>query len=1134
MFSNLGITTGAPPFGSNPAPTSGQSGSSLFGNTGTSSAATTGGLFSNLGGAQQANSSTAPSTGGLFARVQPANTAAQTASATPGLFSNLGGATSQAPPASSAGGLFGGLSGLGASTNQPQQPATGASTFGGFGNLGASTNPQPNNASQQQAQEQDPSLTESTNPTRKNAHFDQLLERGKKRTNQANGASQFGGLPTLQLGLGDIARKVRNLGTGGPSASQAAQGDDSRAHYVLAASGISTGRTLRDLNQFGSQVGLGVAGATSAPLDSDVDSYLSNLQSQSTLALIQEGLEQSKRDFDTFLEDNVQMEWDAQRKRIYEHFGLGRQSENLAASAAPGQSTRGAFGRSSRRGNGLGASTAASGGMSFGATGMRSVIGAPAFSGRGAPPQDFTEKTAAGTQAGPEDRVVRDKQERFATSVRELNQARLVKRVYPVLTKFADVERPTGIDSTQKLVDAYNALIEITEENANVTNVTDEGAVRERSFTRAYLAENSNSADSLAIRKAILNGSRKYLEKSYLEQVSNEIDKNPVDANPGGIPSIVAKIRAYIRLKSSRKELGADSDHLARIGDNEDWPWVMVFHLLRGGLRQEAAAYVNDQKHQLFFKANDRQFIAGISQYAASPDRKLTGNTQQNLSHIYAQRSRIGPEHASDPYRMACYKIVGRCELNRRSLDRINQNMDDWVWLQFNLARESSRIEESAGESFGLDELRASISEIGQRHFSAGSDGANGFGVFFFLQILAGMFEQAISYLYQHSYVSAVHFAIALDFYGLLRVASLASAGTEILTFTTRNLPQLNFGQMVGYYTRDFRAAKAEAAADYLTLLCLNADLDGEAGREQARLCHEALRELVLETREFAELLGDIRGNGSSIPGAIEQRLPLIKIEDRRSFMAKITVQAAKIADDSGRTTDAVLLYHLSEEFNNVITILNRAVSEALSVDLGQEALRLEPLRPRANAGLVEGQQQPPQPGSSLSLAAIDDPIQLATSMNNMYEQNEGYYSKISRENRQTIAVLLELSKAKKQVEEGKWAPALDTMIETDLLPLRAQGRLSEIRSSATNFGNFAPEAARNVGHVLMWAIICCGKLREYLLGGAYEDPTKRKLADQCLQQAKDLMVFAGLIRYKLPPRVFEVLARAGQDVGVY
>lgn len=63
---------------------------------------------------------------------------------------------------------------------------------------------------------------------------------------------------------------------------------------------------------------------------------------------------------------------------------------------------------------------------------------------------------------------------------------------------------------------------------------------------------------------------------------------------------------------------------------------------------------------------------------------------------------------------------------------------------------------------------------------------------------------------------------------------------------------------------------------------------------------------------------------------------------------------------------------------------------------------------------------------------------------------------------------------------------------------------------------------------------MCCSRHREVLLNGQFEDPTRRALADQLLQKAKDLMVFAGLIRYKLPPRVFEMLAREGQDFGAY
>ena len=281
---------------------------------------------------------------------------------------------------------------------------------------------------------------------------------------------------------------------------------------------------------------------------------------------------------------------------------------------------------------------------------------------------------------------------------------------------------------------------------------------------------------------------------------------------------------------------------------------------------------------------------------------------------------------------------------------------------------------------------------------------------------------------------------------------------------------------MIGYYTRDFRAAKAEAATDYLTLICLNADLPGEAGKRQADLCHEALRELVLETREFAELLGDIRSDGTSIKGAIEQRLPLIKIEDKKNFLKTITIQAAKVADDSGRTTDAVLLYHLSEEFDNVVSILNRALSEAISVDLGQESLRLEPLKPRA-AALIPGQpQQPQQPGSSLSLTSIDDPADLARSMIAMYDTNSSYYGKISARNRDTIKLLLDMSNAKKTVEAGRWPEALDVSRLTPLtfpgfLPLYAPNILAirrypnrKLNSNSLDHNQHIPPASPRLG----------------------------------------------------------------------
>lgn len=140
--------------------------------------------------------------------------------------------------ASSNFGLFGG-GGLGATQQQQQQQQQPASIFSPnnqssiFGNT-ATTQPAPANSvfgSQPQAQQQ-PSQgsifgqsqaqpVRSSGQTTQPAYFNSLLERGKKRPLSAVGQnSSFEELPSLQLGLDDIRRKARELGSGGPKDSQ--------------------------------------------------------------------------------------------------------------------------------------------------------------------------------------------------------------------------------------------------------------------------------------------------------------------------------------------------------------------------------------------------------------------------------------------------------------------------------------------------------------------------------------------------------------------------------------------------------------------------------------------------------------------------------------------------------------------------------------------------------------------------------------------------------------------------------------------------------------------------------------------------------------------------------------------------
>ena len=360
----------------------------------------------------------------------------------------------------------------------------------------------------------------------------------------------------------------------------------------------------------------------------------------------------------------------------------------------------------------------------------------------------------------------------------------------------------------------------------------------------------------------------------------------------------------------------------------------------------------------------------------------------------------------------------------------------------------------------------------------------------------------------------------------------------ELVTYNTKEQPQISFGRMIGYYTRDFRTGDAEAAVDYLALICLNANLPGELGRSQAALCHEALRELVLETREFALLLGDIHSNGSKMKGAIEQRIPILHIPDSEELVRTITLQAARVADENGRITDAVLLYHLSDDYDNVISIINRAVSEVISVDIGQEQPRLQPLKPRTQdrPSQPNQQQQHQQQGTSLSLTSVDDPLILAQNMISLYDTNALYYRKIRPINREACAVLLQMARARDLVATTKWKEALDIIASLQLLPLNARGSTAMIRSSATTFNSLPSPVSRNLGPLLLWTLQCIGNQRRVLMEGGYtvagnERGTREQMAEEMGTMAKDLMVFAGLVKYKLGERVWEAVVKGGEGI---
>ncbi|KAG9236932.1 Nup93/Nic96-domain-containing protein [Amylocarpus encephaloides] len=1083
----------------------------------------------------------------LFSLLNPSSTAAPAAPSS--LLGTASTQPAQSQPATSS--LFG------ATTTQPAQgqPATsnlfsglgggsgttsGGSTLGGYTpqNVGATSSLFRGAAGQQQggglgqssAAQQQPGasalLQQSTQQNGQNhAYFDSILEKSRKRAYGETGGED---LPQLQLGLGDLRQRIKRIGTGAPDRSV-----DGKAHYLLAASGVDPGSAVRDLNLFSAATGRVDRIPAQQSTDTDVEGYLASLQTQTTLSMISDGLARSVRDFDAFLEDNVSMEWDSQRKKIYQHFGI-KPREDLAATgkgsfiALASKDNSGGFGRSrkskaaalaSSRGNGP------SGESTFGRSSMaRSAIGAASAAGKPTRPafadmEKQTEKNGA-TTLTPSDRFQRDKQNKYAEKVQALNVARMDKLPYPLCQLLSSVVTQACEQHGPDLVKAYRALADIVSENPDVESLTDPAAVNERQFAKGYLDENPNSASSIEVKRKILRGGTRCLERLAFEEVESLISKNPREANLGGIPNVLSKVKAYVRLLASKKSLAGDNTDLQMLGD--DYVWAVIYYLLRTGHIKEIVDYIGE--NHVPFRAIDRSFTSYVSQYSSNPDRRLSRELQDRINNEYNQRLRIAPENSIDPYRMACYKVIGRCDLKSRSIEGINHTVEDFVWLQLVLARETSRTEELATEAYGLRDLQKTMQEIGNRFFEkGGSDIGCSYGTFVFFQVACGMFEQAVTYLYPFSYTDAVHLAIAMDFYGFLRVSDPNTAGEDLLSWTTRENPQVNFGRMIAYYTRDFRAGNVAAAVDYLALLCLNQDIPGQGGTSQVTLCHDALRELVLESREFALLLGDLRSTGERQKGLVEERTSLIGLSEADDFMKMITIQAASAADDNGRTTDAVLLYHLASEFDTVLNIINRTLGEYLAVPLGQQPLRLQPLKPNTNPddkSIREG---------AISLTAIDDPVQLSKAMTSVYASAAfKVNASVSRLNK----IMIDIHNVQLQVEAQQWIRVLDGLSALEILPVNARGDSNRIRRLVAKFASLSPCVTATLPNLLAWALMSISHARTNFIASQFtgNDAARQELLRDLKQSTLDLTTYTSQLRYRFPAHLHEALARAQSE----
>jgi len=279
----------------------------------------------------------------------------------------------------------------------------------------------------------------------------------------------------------------------------------------------------------------------------------------------------------------------------------------------------------------------------------------------------------------------------------------------------------------------------------------------------------------------------------------------------------------------------------------------------------------------------------------------------------------------------------------------------------------------------------------------------------------------------------------------------------------------------------------------------LGADQPGGVGKEQLELAWDLVRRVIILANAgpaWDELVGGFRADGMRFTGVIEQAAPLLKFSDVRELNAEIFVLAARQAEESDRVLQAIKLYNLAGEYTTVINSLATALGTTLATPGGggERARSLE--------------------------VATSDIIR--------------HYERMGRapgRARDAVMKLLRVREALDAKAEGRLDRALEIVESTDLVPL--DGDVAKINRRAEEFKDLHDALQRNLHTYLPLAMDAIAGVYQKVKTSNAPDASRQLTLAALRKKSRSLMVFAGMLRYRLSPDVYSYLARLDVEVAL-
>ncbi|KAJ7151727.1 nucleoporin-interacting protein NIC96 [Mycena filopes] len=393
----------------------------------------------------------------------------------------------------------------------------------------------------------------------------------------------------------------------------------------------------------------------------------------------------------------------------------------------------------------------------------------------------------------------------------------------------------------------------------------------------------------------------------------------------------------------------------------------------------------------------------------------------------------------------------------------------DWLWFQLAMVDED--------EDGGLRGLAEVLLGYGERQFD-GPPNQQGSrrGVWAGVLLMCGQFERAVVALWEHqeTEIEAVHLAIALAYHGLLRVPSRAETSDMTpLSLSPASPPALSLSTLIWRYA-------APEALQYVYCVGLAAD-QGAVGQEQIENAWELVRRIIVLGNSgpgWEELVGGFRADGTRFSGVIEQGSSLLGLRDIQAFNEHILVKAARHSEENDRIPEAIKLYNLAGEYGTVVSAR------------GVERTAADILRHYERTNRAVGRE------------------------------------------RDAVVRLLRVREAVEARQAGRPEVALEIMESTDLIPL--DGDVGKITRRAEEFKDLHEALQRNLQTYLPLTMDALAGVHQKTKSSMGPGDATRQMSLAALRKkSRSVMIFAGILKYRMSPDVYSYLARLDVEIAL-